>query len=527
MSQPQQAPRWLPAACGLVAALLVIFTIDAPGITVDEPLDVRPGRTYLANLRTFGWGFFRPEVVEKTFRDNAEHPPLGRWLLGIASTLGEPFEVMRRGPDPVGIYVRSGRLAPACAFGLMVALITYFCARRTGTFGGIAAAFGLMAMPRVWTHAHLGALDTFVAASWTSALLAAISATQSRRPLLWMAAAGLAFGLATLTKIHGWLLIPAIGAWAVSRLGVRRGIAASLIWGMVGLILFFAAWPWLWYDTGNRLARYFATATERAVIRTQYFGTVYDDRAAPWHYPYFYFVATIPIGLLALGIVGIAKGQSQRRAERLFLATTIGGILTLFATIAPIYDGERLFLMAFPLWAILVGLGAGWVWGRFPARTARASLLFALILQGYGLIATAPHGLSYYNLLVGGPRGAERLGLELTYWTDSIDDRLLGELARLVTPGEKVALTPTLAPSQGLVLTTRGLLKRDVTIADQEALPGADWAIIHRREAYWNEGVEALVRSTPPEAISGVQGIWTAGIWRVSPREPRISPSGY
>src|SRR5689334_13447784 len=87
------SPRWA-WLIGLGAGLAVVATLDAPGLTVDEPLDVRPGRTYLAVLRSQGLHFFDRQVVEQVFRDNAEHPPLGRWLLGVASVLGEPFEVL-------------------------------------------------------------------------------------------------------------------------------------------------------------------------------------------------------------------------------------------------------------------------------------------------------------------------------------------------------------------------------------------------------------------------------------------------
>src|SRR5262245_58219139 len=93
--------------------LAVVLTIDGPGITVDEPLDVRPGREYLRIAATTGVRFFSPEVVRRTYLDNKEHPPLGRWLLGIASRIFEPVEVLLRSPDPVGLYVRSGRVAPA------------------------------------------------------------------------------------------------------------------------------------------------------------------------------------------------------------------------------------------------------------------------------------------------------------------------------------------------------------------------------------------------------------------------------
>src|SRR5205823_8446888 len=87
----------LACLLGFSAGLAVLLTLADPGLTIDEPLDVRPGRTYVATLRSRGWGFFQRAVVDAVFRDNAEHPPLGRWLLGVASTLGEPFEVLLMG----------------------------------------------------------------------------------------------------------------------------------------------------------------------------------------------------------------------------------------------------------------------------------------------------------------------------------------------------------------------------------------------------------------------------------------------
>src|SRR5918998_204418 len=164
----------LAMAVGAGAWLAVVLTLDGPGLTIDEPLDVRPGRTYITTLQARGWGFFAREVVDSVFADNAEHPPLGRWLLGLASTLGEPFEVLLLGgPDPVGLYVVAARLAPASAFAILVGLVVLASGRRYGRAAGVVSGFSLVAMPRVFAHAHLGALDTFLVLFWTLALLRA------------------------------------------------------------------------------------------------------------------------------------------------------------------------------------------------------------------------------------------------------------------------------------------------------------------------------------------------------------------
>ncbi|MGE3822554.1 MAG: ArnT family glycosyltransferase [Isosphaeraceae bacterium] len=517
-------PGLLALMGGGLAGLAVIATLAAPGITIDEPLDVRPGRTYVQTFSRLGLGFFEPATVDAVFRDNAEHPPLGRWLLGIASTLGQPIETFAMGgADPRNVYVVAGRLAPACCFAALVALVIHASARRYGTVAGLAAGFGLSVTPRVFAHAHLGALDTFITFFWVLALLATERALAGKRPELAMIGAGGAWGLALLTKIHAWLLIPIVFFLMVARLGVRRAIVPFAVWSIVGLVVFVAGWPWLWYDSLPRFARFLGTGVERATIQVTYFGQVYPDREVPWHYPWVYFLITVPVGLHLLGLVGLSVGWKGRREDRfpLLLLGSVLFLLILFSTRVPVYDGDRLFLMAFPLWAILVGRGFAWIWERLAGHSVpRALLGIALLGQGYGVIALHPYQLSYYNLLVGGLAGAERLGLELTFWGDAVDDSLLTRLALESNPGETAALVPTLYPGQGIMTTSRALASRDLILADQEAWTSADWLVVSRRSAYLPpELVEALQGATPV-AVRARQGVWLSALYRRPGRSP-------
>ncbi len=508
-------PNRIALGLGLVASLAVLLTLADPGMTIDEPLDVRPGRNYVATLWARGFRFFDRSTIDGVFRDNAEHPPLGRWLLGVASTLGEPFEIVARGRDPVGLYIVSGRMAPALAFGALVALASATAGCRYGRAAGVATGVGLMLMPRAFAHAHLGALDTFIALFWTLALLSAVRALGSRRPGPMMAVAGLAWGLALLTKIHAWFLPPVVLAWALHRVGPRRAIGAVSAWGGVGLATFFAGWPWLWADPVGRLAAYLGTGMERVSIRVLYFGTVYADRDVPWHYPWVYLAATVPVGLLGLAAWGLVRGCRDRRADPfpVLLAGSIALFPAVFSTRVPVYDGERLFLPAFPLLAILVGRGFAALWE--PAgRRGRLALATLLVAQGFGLATTHPFGLSYYNALVGGLPGAERLGLELTYWNDAVDPVLLAELAGRAAQGDSAALAPTLAPDQGKVSTTRALLARGIVLADQERAGEADWLVLSRREAYWSPELEARLAEGTSVVVRSRQGVWLSALIR-------------
>ena len=519
----------LPWALGLLAGLSVLLTLADPGITVDEPLDVRPGRRYVQSLLREGPGFFERRVVDRVFRDNAEHPPLGRWLLGLASTIGEPLQVMAFGPDPLDSYVLAGRLAPAVAFALLVGMVAAAAGRIAGRSGAVGAGFALIAMPRAFAHAHLGALDTFISLFWTLALLAALRAVESTRLSRAMTIAGGLWGLALLTKIHAWLLPPIILAWALARLPVRRALPAFGLWAIAGLAIFLLGWPWLWYDTWPRLQAFFATGLHRAPIRVLYFGRVFLDRDVPWHYPWFYFAATVPVGLHALGLLGLAHAWRARRVDPkpVFLAATILPVLLLFSLKATVYDGERLFLIVFPAWAILIGRGFAVAWaGAATRRWRRFAVASFLAAQGYGVLALHPFGLSYYNGLVGGLPGAERLGLELTYWGDAVDGRLLRTLGTGVRPGESAALAPTLAPGQGAFATPVDLLRREIVLGDEDAVKAATWVAVYRREAYWGPALRRAIADGRLVAERRRQGVRLSALYRLSRPAPGAATGG-
>ena len=378
-------------------------------------------------------------------------------------------------------------------------------------------------MPRVFAHAHLAALDTFLSLFWALALLAGDRAVQSERPILAMAAAGMLWALALLTKIHAWFLLPILGVWSLVWLSPRRAVLAMLAWTAVGVCLFWLGWPWLWYDSWNRLQAFWGTGVVRSTIMVQYFGQVLADRDVPWHYPWFYFAATVPSGLLALGTVGIVRGWKNRQADPLplLLAGTIVVFLVIFSTRVPVYDGERLFLHVFPAWALLIGLGFGWLWDkRLTSHRGRAALLVFLVAQSHGVIALHPFGLSYYNGLVGGLPGADRLGLELTYWNDPVDQVLLDQLAGDAKAGASAALVPTVYPGQGILTTKRAGTAWNIILSDEQEGRQSEWLVIfasYRVLAAGDQRATSEKERAGQVAVRTRQGVWLAALWHFAP----------
>jgi hypothetical protein len=71
-------------------------------------------------------------------------------------------------------------------------------------------------------------------------------------------------------------------------------------------------------------------------------------------------------------------------------------------------------------------------------------IALTLLVQSYGVVAYRPCYLSYYNLFVGGLGGANRIGLEPTYWSDSFTRDFLEATVQNVPAGSRIDVTPVL-----------------------------------------------------------------------------------
>ena len=54
------------------------------------------------------------------------------------------------------------------------------------------------------------------------------------------------------------------------------------------------------------------------------------------------------------------------------------------------------------------------------------------------MVGIHPYELSYYNELIGGPRGAWTRGFELSYWYDAFNPAVIRELNAQLPPGAEV-----------------------------------------------------------------------------------------
>lgn len=534
---------WAPLLIAVVATLAVWASVSpltewGPGVTCDEIYDVACGKHLVWGLERYGLSLFTPPRIEEVFGSQAQHPPLGRWALGTTQRL---FDSQ---PDDLDVLsVVAARFAPGLAFGVNIWLVGVCARRHAGLGAGLAASLALALMPRAFGHAHLASLDTLTNLSCTAATMGLGWAVTRGADYRSVALAGLLWGLALLTKIQGALLFVPLSAWMIWQLG-PRALTRWPLWASMGVATFFVGWPWLWLDPLGNLRLYLGTAVDRLALHTFYFGRVWNDVDTPWHYPWLMTLATVPLGFLLLagwGIVARARDARRDPWVSLPLVALAFWLLVFSWPGVPVYDGVRLFLPAFSQLALCVGWGFAEAWRRaterWPQRPqARAAVAGGfLVCQGVGLLLYLPFHLSYYNLVVGGLPGAQRLGFEVTYWGDTVNGPLLSQAAQAAAeqaaPGDaappRILFAPHLAPyqSSGLMLSYPELLDLQATVIGwdpqhPETAEGARTIVVYHRRADWPQ-VEPLLAGAKLVAENQRQGVWLSRVYRIKPPPAR------
>jgi hypothetical protein len=157
-----------------------------------------------------------------------------------------------------------------------------------------------------------------------------------------------------------------------------------------------------------------------------YLGQIYAF-SLPWHNTLVLSAVTTPVVWLGLGLLGLGSALVRSSKEPWALIWPCSWLVLMVVRglpTAPGHDGIRLFLPSIASLAVLAGLGAGWLWQQLePGRLRWVPLVLVGLGLGESAIGSAqtyPYTDSYFNAAVGGLRGAERLGFEMTYYWETM-----------------------------------------------------------------------------------------------------------
>jgi hypothetical protein len=512
--------RWLGShrtfTAGALFALtlgLVGLTLDDPGITWDEPayfgsaqLQVEWVRMLLTEPST---ALNRDTVFEMWDWDHYHnpHPPIYKEAMAITwwATKGV-----------VG-HLAGYRLAPALLFAGLVALAFRWGAAAWSGIGGLGAALSILLMPRLFGHAHIAATETPLLVFWVAASAAGWWAIERKARAGWLLA-GVALGLAAGTKFTGIMAVVPLAAWGFWRdpRATLRGVPVALL---VGVGVFWALNPMLWFDPGHFLRVWFWESLHRgdyAPIATYYLGQVYIF-SLPWHHVFVMTAAVMPLGILVLAGLGAAWGL--RRLDPLVVLSAASVVFfwaLMLLPRAPHHNGVRMFIVVFPFLGMIAGYGFHRVWGFLGSRARKPVMAVLFLPVAAQLTWVHPLELSYYGEAVGGVRGAHRLGLETTYWMDACTEPVLEWMNRELPEGARVWVFGneiTLVFQQAY-----GRLRRDIELRSEG--PGSDWALVLMWRGIMSPEFAEELENTRPAYALELQGVPLVAIYRIADPEP-------
>jgi hypothetical protein len=484
----QKRIGWRDHAVGLALASVyvawLVVTARSLGFTRDEAFYFRAGQDYErwfemildAKKEAFEAG------ADSIFSYNHEHPPLMKDLFGLS------FKYLHDKHHVFEDASTAFRFPGMCMGGLTLWVTYLFGARTYGRWAGLTAAVLLALMPRVFFNAHLACFDVGIMAMWTLCIYVYWRAT-AKGGLGWALAAGVVYGLTLLTKHNAWILPavfiphalvvharPTLRQLAAGRLLVPASLVAMLV---IGPVVFYYGWPWLWRDPVARATDYLRFHLNHEYYNMEFLGRNYASAPSPPLYMPVMILATVPSITLLLFAIGSGERASilvrrvyhfarrglfllsgegrsasvavapvledeapasrhhphvrlphdHAETDLLFFLSMAAPLAVFLLPKTPIFGGTKHWLTAYPFLALFAGRGfvlVGEAMERASskvtesprARTLAWSGLLAVLAIGPLAITSHSHpfGLSSYVPLVGGTAGGADLGLNRQFW---------------------------------------------------------------------------------------------------------------
>ncbi len=498
MSAPApHTAAWLRRATAAALLLLAFVSVLAAqrqqGVVRDEVVYRDAGTSYAnwwIDLVTFHSGTVTERSITSHFGGpratdhNREHPPLMKTLFGLSEKL---FYRTLGWTTRTTAY----RLPTVLVHALLIVLVFWFTAGLWGYREGLLAALLTLLLPRAFFHAGLATFDSPVAALWFATVVAYYNALGSARGLQrpsepgarganrskwWVLGLGVCFGLTLATK-HNAILLPFAllphylwvawrsqrsekGGSALARLRrLGRGlwrtqplIVPALL--LLGPLVLFALWPWLWFDTFRHVGAWMSFHFNHVHYNFEYLGHNWNHPPFPWHVAIVTTLFTVPVVTLLGGCLGAglllwrARHRDSTDPERapadpdrapallLFLSSSASMGPFLLGT-TPIFGAEKHWAPAIPTICVYAGIGVVWA-ARLAARWLLDSptlaswqpsrvrwvpgAVTALVAAAVVAAATVetvdaqPYALSHYNALAGGAPGGADLGMNRQFW---------------------------------------------------------------------------------------------------------------
>ena len=394
---------WIDLALVFVAAIWLLgFEIHEHGRTLDDKVQRERGAATLEYVTSLDPKWLPPEDLDDFSKGDRLYGPFGS---ATALALGRVIAPLIG--DPVRDLHFEFAVGLTCWF-----LLLLFCTLRLGRHVlrngllAVLAASSLLALPRVAGLATCNPSDLPAAGGMAFAVLMLVRWIDERS---WPRALALAFGLGMTAAIrpqNGALALPTLVAflWPALRRGVRLPPAQLVAAPFLCFAFWILCWPDFWHAPFGgpiSVVEGFLANSARYAQGTLWFG---EGVTGPKLYPLVYLGITTPVSLLALALLGLLS----LRRHPLYWGFVAWFVISVGKHLsgAGNFGGIRHFLDAFVPFVLAVSAGVAWVTTSLRPKTRRVVIIAAMTLFVVTGQRLRPYQSSYFNALVGGPRGA-------------------------------------------------------------------------------------------------------------------------
>ncbi|MFN2162889.1 MAG: ArnT family glycosyltransferase [Candidatus Promineifilaceae bacterium] len=405
--------NWLALLLLLIFFGRLLATAQIKSATYDEILHVFQAALYWQN-KTLYSVVQNPPLVNSvmgvplalTFRPNLPESiePISNWLAMSKSFMWED--------NDTGLQMLAvARLAVMWMATLLAALVTRWSGQLFSTkTAGLLALVLFSFDPNILAHAFLATTDlgtTFFFALCGYLVWRYWRTPAPRSPGLYIAV-GTVLGLTLAAKFSGLILIPAVIIIAGYRLLTGhsrrdewwRTALEIGGWLVIGAFIFLLAYRFNW----QTLALDFTWQRDHQLQGR--LGFLLGEFGNGWWYyfPYIYAIKTpIPVMLLVFLSVGVFIWRRSWGWQVLWPLLLAAGVFAA-SMVSRVNIGYRYLLPMIPPLAVFVGQLAQP--GYLKRGAAKVVVSLAVLLAMVISIATHPHYLAYFNVLVGGPEEA-------------------------------------------------------------------------------------------------------------------------
>lgn len=437
------------------------------------------------------------------------HPPFMRIAAAVGSSAVEG-----RLPFPTDYRFGHFMWIAGCLAGVFALL------RRRWSATLAATAIGFVALqPRVFGHLLIASSDSPIALAWLLLALLAwrlsddemvTAGARRRRAALWVAFF-LVAGCAAASKFTGFLALLPIGAFFLWRRRWRDTavVAGAGFWALLFVVM---VSPHLWHHPLDGVLAYLRYPLQRQAVpfSTAYFGKLYRNDL-PWHYFFVMSAITMPpLVLVLLPAAALARGELRKLLVPVAFAVAFWLVLVHLPN-TPRHDEVRQFLSVYPLlgiaaWAGLVAAleRAGRERARWRSpRIAAVACGAAVMLLAATVARAHPFELSSYNGFIGGVRGAERAGMEMTLYFEAVDRGVLRALERYPRPGETLFMSP-FWPALFETYVQHDVLHSPLALLPQRTHERPDWLLLVRRRYLFDDQLFLMLPAVYEVRYDGV-----------------------